>query len=390
MNEQEENQVRLNARPRGRMMDFAPKGIIEQVSVRTRIISLSDEEQRRREIARREVARREEIHRQIERQKEQDLIDQRRAVAAKKDLARRMQIEREKEKAALIAHKKELELRRAAQEKAERHALMEARAMRERQRILLERRKERARRELERRREAENEMPTAPTTRKVENPISSKDPLARTSNLSRITVADAIEASKKPLFRKPLIDHEKIITKSKQADHLPVQSSARPYDRSVESERDFETELAESELGENYDIDELEEGLAENNTRYVLGGRSPFINTEVEKRPLSGGDKTYESTASAIKSPAKEFRSRFEKLKSGTKTRSRYVPYQEPLPHKNIYARTVAKERDRRDTPTMVVSNVPKGSKIPLIIAIALTVIFGAVIGVVAYLALFQ
>ena len=368
MNEQEENQVRLNARPRGRMMDFAPKGIIEQVSVRTRIVSLSDEEQRRREIARREVARREEIHRQIERQKEQDLIDQRRAVAAKK----------------------ELELRRAAQEKAERHALMEARAMRERQRILLERRKERARRELDRRREAENKMSTAPTTRKVENPISSKDPLARTSNLSRITVADAIEASKKPLFRKPLIDHEKIIAKPKQADHLPVQSSARPYDRFVESERDFETELAESELGENYDIDELEEGLAENNTRYDLGGRSPFINTEVEKRPLSGGDKTYESTASAIKSPTKEFRSRFEKLKSGTKTRSRYVPYQEPLPHKNIYARTVAKEKDRRDTPTMVVSNVPKGSKIPLIIAIALTVIFGAVIGVVAYLALFQ
>ena len=124
-------------------------------------------------------------------------------------------------------------------------------------------------------------------------------------------------------------------------------------------------------------VQEAEDDTSKNNDRYVLGGRSPFINTEVEKRPLSGGNKTFESTkaAASAKKP---------------KARGRYVPYDEPLPHKNIYARSLAKEKENRDVPTMVVGDTPKGSKISLIIAIILTVILGATVGAIAYLALFQ
>ena len=135
------------------------------------------------------------------------------------------------------------------------------------------------------------------------------------------------------------------------------------------------------------DIDEIEERLAENNSRYVIGGHSPFINTKVEKRPLSGGNKTYEPTSMADKPLSKK---PAERSKFSLKGRGRFVPYQEPLPHKNIYARTVAKEKNQRDVPTVIVQNASKGSKISLIIAITLTVIFGAAIGVIAYLALFQ
>ena len=140
-------------------------------------------------------------------------------------------------------------------------------------------------------------------------------------------------------------------------------------------------------------VKEAEEDTSRNNDRYVLGGRSPFINTAVEKRPLSGGNKTFESTATAAsmtrRAPAAKAPMK-PKAKAPKAPRGRFVPYEEPIPHKNIYARTVEKERDNRDVPTMLVEDAPKGSKLSLIIAIILTVILGAVVGAIAYLALFQ
>ena len=83
---------------------------------------------------------------------------------------------------------------------------------------------------------------------------------------------------------------------------------------------------------------------------------------------------------------------RASRLKKAVKApKGRYVPYEEPIPHKNIYARTVAKEKDNnRDLPTVVVGETTKSSKASLIIAILLTVILGATVGAIAYLALFQ
>lgn len=380
MNEQEQTQVRPSSHLRGRMIDFAPKGVIREVSVRTtRIVNLSDAEQRRREIAKREIARREAIHRQIEQQKEQDLINQRRAAAAKRDLARRIHVEQEQEELMLLEREAELKRLREAKEKAERRAMMEAKALRERNRILLERREERARLELERRRATENKMPVAKKL-PVKNPAGSKDPfdLSELDDIYNETTENSRYAVETPVENP--YDKPTNCASAKNIHYPPVKN--RAYTTNA-TNKDNEA----NDIDDIDDIDEIEERLAENNSRYVIGGHSPFINTTVEKRPLSGGNKTYEPTSMADKPLSKK---PTERSKFSLKGRGRFVPYQEPLPHKNIYARTVAKEKNQRDVPTVVIQNVSKGSKISLIIAITLTVIFGATIGVIAYLALFQ
>ncbi|TWO98937.1 hypothetical protein EUA78_00400 [TM7 phylum sp. oral taxon 351] len=385
MNEQEQTQVRPSSHPRGRMIDFAPKGVIQEVSVRTtRIVSLSDAEQRRREIAKREIARREAIHRQIEQQKEQDLINQRRAAAAKRDLARRIHVEQEQEELMLLEREAELKRLREAKEKAERRAMMEAKALRERNRILLERREERARLELERRRATENKMPVAKKL-PVKNPAGSKDPfdLSELDDIYNETTENSRYAVETPVENP--YDKPANYGPAKNIHYPPVKN--RAYATNVANTTDANATNKDNEANDIDDIDEIEERLAENNSRYVIGGHSPFINTTVEKRPLSGGNKTYEPTSMADKTLSKK---PAERSKFSLKGRGRFIPYQEPLPHKNIYARTVAKEKKQRDVPTVVIQNVSKGSKISLIIAITLTVIFGATIGVIAYLALFQ
>lgn len=383
MNEQEQTQVRPSSHPRGRMIDFAPKDVIREVSVRTtRIVSLSDAEQRRREIAKREIARREAIHRQIEQQKEQDLINQRRAAAAKRDLARRIHVEQEQEELMLLEREAELKRLREAKEKAERRAMMEAKALRERNRILLERREERARLELERRRATENKMPVAKKL-PVKNPAGSKDPfdLSELDDIYNETTENSRYAVETPVENP--YDKPTNCASAKNIHYPPVKNRAYAANATNAADATDEADVA----NDIDDIDEIEERLAENNSRYVIGGNSPFINTTVEKRPLSGGNKTYEPTSMADKTLSKK---PAERPKFSLKGRGRFVPYQEPLPHKNIYARTVAKEKNQRDVPTVVIQNVSKGSKISLIIAITLTVIFGATIGVIAYLALFQ
>lgn len=386
MNEQEQTQVRPSSHPRGRMIDFAPKDVIREVSVRTtRIVSLSDAEQRRREIAKREIARREAIHRQIEQQKEQDLINQRRTAAAKRDLARRIHVEQEQEELMLLEREAELKRLREAKEKAERRAMMEAKALRERNRILLERREERARLELERRRATENKMPVAKKL-PVKNPAGSKDPfdLSELDDIYNETTENSRYAVETPVENP--YDKPANYGPAKNIHYPPVKN--RAYAANVANTTDAADATDEADVANDIDdIDEIEERLAENNSRYVIGGHSPFINTTVEKRPLSGGNKTYEPTSMADKTLSKK---PAERSKFSLKGRGRFVPYQEPLPHKNIYARTVAKEKNQRDVPTVVIQNVSKGSKISLIIAITLTVIFGATIGVIAYLALSQ
>lgn len=359
----DEIQVRPVMRSRGRMMDFAPRNAVSVSHVKTNG-NLSESEQRRRELARKEIARREEIHRQIEEQKEQDIIARRRAIAARKDLARRLETEKEENEEALAAHEAELELQREREEKARRRALIEARALRERQRILAEQRARRARAELEARREAENKMRRVPI-HEIENPRGSKDPIAR---------------KLKPVEKRlgSVEDFE--------AELNDLEKTADRYDTDSEDIKEF----VEDKKNDNYldEIEEVEKKVEDNNSRYVLGGRSPFINTEVEKRPLSGGNKTFESTATA----ASMQMPRASRLKKAMKApKGRYVPYEEPIPHKNIYARTVAKEKDsNRDLPTVVVGETTKSSKASLIIAILLTVILGATVGAIAYLALFQ
>ena len=384
MNDNEEQSVKPIVRSRGRMMDFAPRGA--SANAPRKKPQETDNERRRHELAKREVARREEIARQIELQKEQDLIAKRRAIAARKDLARRLEAEREENAEALAAREREFELQRERMERAKHRAMIEARALKERQRLLAERRAKAAREELERRREAENMMKSAPI-REFRNPRGSRDPLAkpaeRAIEVSEPEEEEEVEKRHSFFGRKEKVEKRLGSVEDFEAELNDLEKETESLEESDDTE-DFVEE--ETKNGYLDDIDEIEkevEDTSKNNARYVLGGRSPFINTEVEKRPLSGGNKTFESTATLAAAPA-------SRLGGKTKARGRYVPYNEPIPHKNIYARTVAKEKNNKDVPTMVVNDAPKTSKVSLIIAIFLTIILGATVGAIAYLALFQ
>ena len=391
MNDNVEERARPSVRSRGRMMDFAPRSAISNPRPAKRNITVTDDEQRRREIARREIARREEIHRQIERQKEEDIIAKRRAIAARKDLARRLEAEREENREALAAREKELELQREREERAKRRAMIEARALKERQRIIAERRAKRARAELEARRKAESMLRPGPI-RDIKNPRGSKDPLARQIIPEEPKVEPVVEEVVHEERRRTVFGRKnKVENRLGSVEDFERDLDALEHTEEKPTEIDFD-DFAEDRKVDDYfdDIDEIEKSVEEeedtsrNNDRFVLGGRSPFINTAVEKRPLSGGNRTFESTAAVA---AKDGRSKNQKA---SKVRGRYVPYEEPIPHKNIYARTVEKEKGSRDVPTMVVGEAPKGSKLSLIIAILLTVILGAAVVAIAYLALFQ
>lgn len=393
MNDNEEERARPVVRPRGRMMDFAPRNAASAPYPVKRDSELTDDELRRREIARREIARREEIHRQIERQKEEDIIAKRRAIAARKDLARRLEVEREENEEVLAARERELEMQEEREERARRRAMIEARAMKERQRILAERRAKRAREELEERRRAENMMRPVPV-REITNPRGSRDPLARQiipEEPKEEEKAPEEEPKKKSLFgRKNKVESRLGSVEDFEKDLNELENTVEEEPETTEEDiEDFVEDKKSDDYLDRIDEDK-EEDTSRNNDRYVLGGRSPFINTAVEKRPLSGGNKTFESTAAVAMGyqprPARGLKAQ----KPAKAPRGRYVPYEEPIPHKNIYARTVEKEKRTKDVPTMVVGESSKGSKASLIIAIVLTVILGATVGAIAYLALFQ
>lgn len=96
------------------------------------------------------------------------------------------------------------------------------------------------------------------------------------------------------------------------------------------------------------------------NNNYSLGGQSPFINTDkVDKRPLSS-----------------------------------HIPKNKPV-KKNIYENKTTDKKSRKSnklnrTPTVVTGTASRGNSISLVIAIILTVILGALVGTIAYLAFFQ
>lgn len=442
---------------RGIAMDFAPRKKNSSRPMQVPDAALTDAERARREKARREVKRREEIAKQIEAQKEADLIARRRAIAARKDLARRLKVESEENAEALAEREKEFEITKRREEEARKKALIEQRALEERRKEIAERRAKAAREELARRRAMESRMQKTPI-RNIHNPRTSTDPLVEEEDEPRhprFTIHKKPEAPKAPKVRE--FDEAEPV-KRKVAPATPRglgaeaistrgaahASEARPLLRELrrpgsallkqqeqererrenevrrkESERkhpsfddkkpaepkksvserlgsvkEFESEFETIERG---DVEEKREKIVsreedfeeEKPKKEPFNLRSPFINTTVEKRPLSGGARTMETTEIAASTtylrPEDE-----EKSKKKTRARGRYVPYEEPIPHKNLYARAEAREKNIRDVPEVVVGDAPKSSNVSLIIAIVLTIILGAAVGAVAYLALFQ
>ena len=360
---------------RGRRMDFAPRNA-RATAVPYRRKSpeeMTEAEKARRERARKEVARREEIHRQIEAQKEADIIARRRAIAARKDLARRLEVEEKENAEALAEHERELREAQEREERAQRKAQIEQRALRERQRLLAARRAQAAKKELLRRRQEEGELRVP--VKRIDRAVGSTDPLLE-------------EDEKRAFFKRTRVAQRlgSVEDFENELNDLEIAAEEVLEEKEDESIKEFVEDRKEDDLFDDIDrldaeIEKKEEDTSDNNSRYVLGGRSPFINTEVEKRPLSGGAKSLQSTAAAAGVP----------MDGKTRARGRFVPYNEPLPHKNIYARSLAKEKKKgKEVPTMVVGDTSKGSSASLIVAIILTVALGAVVGTIAYLAFFQ
>ena len=109
---------------------------------------------------------------------------------------------------------------------------------------------------------------------------------------------------------------------------------------------------------------------SENNMNYVLGGRSPFINTDkIIKRPLS--DSTREKA---------NLRAEESEISSESPTK----------PRKNVYAKRDRNKKSTKKTTTMIVEDRPKGIGISLAIAITLMIILGTIVGAFVYFAFFQ
>ena len=109
---------------------------------------------------------------------------------------------------------------------------------------------------------------------------------------------------------------------------------------------------------------------SENNMNYILGGRSPFINTDkIIKRPLS---------ASTRENAARLDDQNEEELSSPVR------------PRKNVYEKRDHSKKSAKKTTTMIVEDRPKGIGISLAIAITLMIIFGTIVGAFIYFAFFQ
>ena len=108
---------------------------------------------------------------------------------------------------------------------------------------------------------------------------------------------------------------------------------------------------------------------------YILGGRSPFINTDkIVKRPLSDSRKDDSKISASFD------------VSSMLKNNEESVT---PKTRKNVYAK---RENTKKATKkgTMIVEDRPKGVGISLAIAITFMIILGTVVGALVYFAFFQ
>ena len=107
---------------------------------------------------------------------------------------------------------------------------------------------------------------------------------------------------------------------------------------------------------------------------YVLGGRSPFINTDkIVKRPLSDSRREDNFNKTSLSNDNQKDGS------NGRNSKSR----------KNVYAkRETAKKTAKKGT--MIVEDRPKGVGISLAIAITFMIILGTIVGALVYFAFFQ
>lgn len=122
-----------------------------------------------------------------------------------------------------------------------------------------------------------------------------------------------------------------------------------------------------------------ESDIADNNSNYILGGRSPFINTDkVQKRPLAAGQENFTSS---------DFTS--ELLGPGSKIKD-YTFEEENNSRKTIYAKNKAEKTKAKQQAVIIDDPSMRKTNLSLVFALIAMSIFGALVGAIVYFAFFQ
>lgn len=122
-----------------------------------------------------------------------------------------------------------------------------------------------------------------------------------------------------------------------------------------------------------------ESDIANNNSNYVLGGRSPFINIDkVQKRPLANGQENFTSS---------DFAS--ELLGPGSKIKD-YTFEEENNSRKTIYAKNKSEKIKSKQQAVIIDDPSMRKTNLSLVFALIAMSIFGALVGAIVYFAFFQ
>ena len=366
-----------------RRMDFAPV----QTARRTAASLPTDRELERHRIAQQEMQRREAIRRQIEEQNRLKNLNQRRIDAAKQELSEYQAVEEQRNRALEAERQRAIEAQRLAQREALERMAARRKAMEQearRRQIEEQDRKKRAMQEMQRQKEASKiNVSRRITVAPVQTSPFKKnaDPAARIQGRSvemqaktTISVSD-IQA--KPALR-PAGD-----TKVLPASRIQVVASpnrklfgrirpAGPSRQVHEEEQDPLVQASQSGDLEDLLYDTFEDSMvdtpekpsvasrnqkqapesvpdtSENNMNYVLGGRSPFINTDkIVKRPLSDSRKDNSTVSTSF--DAASMLKQTDDLTAVSK------------PRKNVYAKRESVKKSTKKG-TMIVEDRPKAS----------------------------
>ena len=394
-----------------RRMDFTPV----QTARRTAASLPTDRDLERHRIAQQEMQRREVIRRQIEEQNRLKNLNQRRIEAAKQELSEYQAAEEQRNRALEAERQRAIEARRLAQREALERMAAHRKSMEQearRRQIEEQDRKKRAMQEMQRQKEASKiNVSRRITVAPVQTSPFKKnaDPAARIQGRSvemqAKTTISVSDTQAKPALR-PAGD-----TKVLPASRIQVVASpnrklfgrirpAGPSRQVHEEEQDPLVQASQSGDLEDLLYDTFEDSMAdtpektsvasrnqkqvpksvpdtsENNMNYVLGGRSPFINTDkIVKRPLSESRKDNSTVSTSF--DASSMLKQADDFTSVSK------------PRKNVYAK---RENAKKSTKkgTMIVEDRPKGVGISLAIAITFMIILGTVVGALVYFAFFQ
>lgn len=414
-----------------RRMDFAP------VHASSRVISPlpTDRDLERRRIAQQEMQRREAIRRQIEEQDRLKNLNQRRIEAAKQELSEYQAVEEQRNRALEAERQRAIEAQRLAQREALERMAARRKAMEQearRRQIEEKNRKLRAMQEMQRQKEAskinvsrrisvapvqtspfkenaETQSPVSPrsSSASLHSSISSLHPSAashssaptplRPAGATKVLPASRIQVVASPnrkLFGRirpagpsrqvPQDEQDPLVQSARNSRiELPAPGASTAsdsdledilYDAFEDSTSDTSGRLSAKSRNQNQNSESVQD-TSENNMNYILGGRSPFINTDkIVKRPLSDSRKDDSKISTSFDTSSM--------LKNNEESLT-------PKARKNVYAK---REHTKKATKkgTMIVEDRPKGVGISLAIAITFMIILGTVVGALVYFAFFQ